>query len=342
MPFLPFVLLLAWQAVSRSTKFALGWATSLYFGDVPGRQGRLLSVVSLMAVAWIIVIVGVAIPLMASAALEAAGIIDDDFDVAWYHYFGLMAAIIALPPAVAAAAVYGDFHDERDVGTWLRLVPRSYTASLMLGLSVLQMVAFTPVLLFQRWREQRKFVQVPLSMREGAADDDLVDAVRTALRSIGIEDVAVGELTGIKAWPMRTAGYAVRHLLGAIVRGDPMRIEADDVQIYAYATNIAITGPKEETYRIRAAVERELAFCDVYLTWSDDARELEDELMAAHEAANGDVDAMRGRLDEIQERMDTTSLGGEEWNVLYRLRLQVEQAASRRADGQEASERIER
>lgn len=341
MPFLPFVLLLAWQALSRSTSFALGWATALYFGQVPGRQGRILSVVSLMSVAWIVVIVGFAVPMIGSAVLEAAGVIDDDLDVLWYHYLGLVAAIVGLPPAVAAAVVFADFHEERDVRTWLRLLPRSYTATLMLGLSVLQMVAFTPILLFQRWREKRGFIQVPLVMRPGSDDDDLVDAVRAALRSIGVDDVSVAEARGLKAWPMHTVGYAVRHLLGAVVRGEPMRLAAGEVQIYAYATNVSITGPREDTYRIRAAVERELAFSEAYLTWSGEAQELEDELMAAHESANGDVDAMRERLDGIQERIDTASLNGEEWNVLYRLRLQVEQAASRRADGQEPSERIE-
>jgi hypothetical protein len=339
-PFLPFVLLIAWQALSRSTRFALGWATSLYFGEVPGRQGRLLSVISLAAVAWIIVILGFAVPILTGAVLEATGVIEENFEVAWYHYLGLMAGIIGLPPAIAGMAVYGNFHPERSVRTWLGLLPRSYTATLMLGLAVLQMVAFTPILLFQRWREKRKFVQVPIAMREGSDDDDLVAAVRAALESIGIEEISVTEATGIKAWPMRTVGYAVRHLLGAVVRGDPMRLAADETQIYAYATNISITGPKEDTYRIRAAVERELAFCDVYLTWSEDAQGLEDDLMAAHAESDGDVDAVRQRLDEIQERMDTASLNGDEWNVLYRLRLQIEQAASRQADGQEPGERI--
>ncbi len=342
MPFLPFVVLLAWQALSKSASFALGWATALYFGQVPGRHGRILSVVSLMAVAWIIVIVGFAVPILGGAILEASGVIEENFDVVWYHYVGLAAAVILLPPAVAAAVVFAGFHPDRDIATWFRLLPRSYSATLMLGLSVLQMVAFTPILLFRRWREKRQFVQVPLVMREGSDDDDLVDAVRTALGSIGIEEVSASEATGMKAWPMRTVGYAVRHLLGAVVRGDPMQLDAGELQIYAYATNISITGPNDDTYRLRAAVERELAFCNAYLTWSDDAQAIEDELMAAHAAANGDVDAMRGRLDEVQERMDIASLNGEEWNVLYRLRLQVEQAASRRSDGQEQTEQIAR
>jgi hypothetical protein len=174
-------------------------------------------------------------------------------------------------------------------------------------------------------------------MREGTDDDDMATAVRNALHAIGIDDVSTTEASGPKAWPLRTVGYAARHLLGAVVRGEPMRLAADDLEVYAYATNVAILGPGETAYRVRAAVEREAAFCEAYLTWSDEAQDFEDELMAARKASNGDVDGLRRRLDEVQDRMDTASLNSEEWNVLYRLRLQVEQASSRAAD-EEAAE----
>jgi len=331
-PFLPFVLLLAWQALSKSASFALGWATALYFGQVPGKQGRILSVISLIAAAWVVVIVGFAIPIGAGAALEGAGVIGDNFDVEAIHYLGLVAAVIGAPPFVAAAVVFGEFHADRSIGTWLRLVPVSYPASFMLGLSVLQMVAFTPLLLFQRWRQKRKLVQVPLVMKEGTDDDDLTKAVRSALRSIDIDDVSVTEASGPKAWPMRTIGFPARHLLGAVVRGEPMRLAAGGLEIYAYATNVAIMGPKEDAYRVRAALEREIAFSDAYLTWNEEAQAFEEELMQAHDSANGDIDALRRRLDKVQARMDVASLNSEEWNVLYRLRLQVEQAVSRRRD----------
>jgi hypothetical protein len=335
-PFLPFVLLLAWQAVSRSASFALGWATSLYFGQVPGRQGRMLSVVSLVAAGWVILVIGFAIPIFGGAALEAAGVIEDNFDVAWFHYLGLVAAIVAVPPIVAAITVWGQFHDDRSVKTWLGLVPMSYPSTAMLGASVLQMVAFTPYLLFQRWRHKRKFVQVSLVMREGTDDDDLVEALRDALGSIGIDDVRTSEATGVKVWPMRTVGFAAEHLLGAVVRGEPMKLAADDLEIYAYATNISIQGPKEETYRVRAAVERKLGFHEAYLTWNDNAQEIERALLEAHQEADGDVERLRERLDEIQAVMDTESLNSEEWNVLYRRRLQIELAARADRDEQEA------
>ena len=332
MPFLPFVLLLAWQALSKSASFALGWATALYFGQVPGSQGRILAVVSLVAAGWVIVIIGFAIPIFTGALLEAADVIDRNFDVEAIHYLALVGAIVLAPPGVAGGLVIGEFRDERTVSEWLRLIPVSYPATFLLGLAVLEMVAFTPFLLIQRWRQKRALVQVPLVMKEGTDDDDLVEAVRAALASIGIEDVSVSEATGPKAWPMRTVGFAARHLLGAVVRGDPMRLTAHGLEIYAYATNVAILGPTQDAHRVRAAVERELAFREAYLTWSDDSQQIEDELTEARKAANGDVDGLRRRLDEVQDRMDAASLNSEEWNVLYRMRLQVEQAAARRRD----------
>lgn len=336
MPFLPFVLLLAWQALSRSASFALGWATSLYFGQVPGRQGRMLSVVSLVAAGWVILVVGFAVPILIGAGLEAAGMIEENFDVESWTYAGLTAGVVLVPPIVAAIAVWGEFHDDRSVQTWLGLVPMSYPSTAMLGASVLMMMVVTPVLLFQRWRHKRKYVQVSLVMREGTDDDDLVEALRDALASIGIDGVEVAEASGPKTWPLRTVGFAVEHLLGAVVRGEPMRLEAGDLEIYAYATTISIQGPKEETYRVRAAVQRKLGFHDAYLTWNDDAQGIEADLLGAHRDADGDVERLAARLDEIQAEMDTASLNSEEWNVLYRRRLQIELAARAARDEREA------
>jgi hypothetical protein len=335
-PFLPFVLLLAWQALSRGASFALGWATALYFGQVPGRQGRMLAVVSLAAAAWVILVVGFGVPILVGALLEATGVVDENFDVETIHYAGLAAGVVVGPPFVAGVTVWGEFHGDRSIGTWARLVPISYPATFMLGAAVLMMCAFTPVILFQRWRHKIKYVQLSLVMREGTDDDALVDGISEALASIGIRDASVEPASGPKTWPLRTVGFAVEHLLGAVVRGEPMRVAADGIEIFAYATTISIQGPKEQTYRVRAAIDRKLGFHDAYLTWNDDAQQIEDALLEAHRAADGDVDALRARLDEIQERMDTESLNDEEWNVLYRRRLQIELHA--RADRDAATD----
>jgi hypothetical protein len=329
MPFLPAVLLLAWLAVSRSASFALGWATALYFGQVPGRPGRILAVTSLLSVAWLIVLIGFWVPWLVGALLETAGVLADSFDLQPLPFLGLLAALVFIPPGVAASVVYGEFLERRDVDTWVRLVPISYPATFMLGLAVLQMAMFTPILVFQRWRQKRKLVQVPLVMRPGTDDDDLLELVETALKASGIKRLGVEEATGPKSWPMRTGGFAARHLLGAVVRGDPIRIVADDLEVLAYATNVAILGPAVPAHAARASVEREAAFHDAYLTWSEEAQTLEAELVTAGSKANGDRERLRRQLDSVQARIDRASLNSEEWNVLYRLRLQVEDRAGR-------------
>ena len=332
MPFLPFVLLLAWQAISKSASFALGWATSLYFGQVPGRQGRFLSLISLAAAGWVIVLIGFAIPLMAGAAADAAGLIPRNFSVAPVHALGLGAAIVGGPPLLAGLAVWAEFHEERSVGAWLRAIPASYPSTLSLGLAVLEMVVITPYLLIQRVRHDEVTLQVPLVLREEADDDDMLETITAAARSLELEPRDVGEASGPRAWPLRIVAYAVRHLLGAVVRGRPTRVMLGAIQVYAYATNISITGPAGEAYPIRAAIEREIAFANLYLTWSEDSQRLEDELSEVYSDGR-DAAQRRDRLAEVQGRIDAAELGSEEWNLLYRLRLQLEVAAR---DGRKA------
>ena len=334
MPFLPFVLLLAWQAISKSASFMLGWATAIYFGQVPGKQGRILAVISLAAAAWVIVVVGFALPLLAGALLEAGGVIERNFEVTPLVVLALWAAILLTPPAIAGITVLVKFHEERSIGQWLRMIPISYPATASLGAGVLQMVVFTPFLIVQRLLRKHSLLQTALSMREHTDGEDLAQVVAHALRSLGIERIRVEEARGPIAWPMKTVGFAARHLIGAIVRGDPVRLRADGLQLFAYATNVAVLGPSEEAHRARAALERELPFDRARITWSENAQDFEDEIVKAYRAAGDDLAALHRTLDAVQERVDRGSLNVEEWNLLYRLRLQAEhEVAERRLSG---------
>jgi hypothetical protein len=324
-PFLPFVLVLAGQALSRSASFALGWATALYFGQVPGRQGRLLSVMSLLAAGWVIVAVGFAVPLLAGAALAGAGIVERNFEVQSLVAGALVAAVVAVPPVIAALSVWAELPEERSIGAWMRLLPHCYPATGSLGLAVLEMVVFTPFLLFERWRRHRVVLQLPLVFHDRASAGDLPEALSAALATAGIDRLEITEARGPRSWPLRTVAYASRHLLGAVVRGDPIQARAGRLEILAYATNVAIVGPKVDAYLARAVLQRGLAFRGVYLTWGEDSQRLEERLMELHRRAGKlSWERLTAELDVLQRRIDETSLTSEEWNVLYRLRLQLE------------------
>ena len=211
-----------------------------------------------------------------------------------------------------------------------------YPATASLGFGVLEMVAFGPFLIVDRLRHKHILAQTTLTMKEGTDDDALKDAIAASLHAMGVDSLRVEEARGFMALPLRTVGFAVTHLLGAVVRGSPVFLGADGLDIYAYATNVAIIGPRADVHRARAALEREVPFHGANLTWQEDSRRLEDELLEAGRAGHG-IAAVRRRLDRVQEEIDKSSLAVDEWNLLYRLRLQVELRAE--ADERRGQER---
>jgi hypothetical protein len=118
-----------------------------------------------------------------------------------------------------------------------------------------------------------------------------------------------------------------------VVRGRPERLRTEAFEVIVYATNVAILGPVDEVYRVRAAIHRHLGLTGACLTWSEESQKLEDDLTELHRAFDGDLDGLIESLDRLQEEIDRASLTSDEWNILYRLRLQVERAARLRIPG---------
>ena len=329
MPFLPFVLLIAWQAVSKSASFALGWATALFFGQVPGTKGRYLSIIALVAAAWVVVLIGFALPLTAGWLLERAGILSN-FDLAALQVWALTAAVILTPPALAALSEWAEFDGSRSLAAWIHKVPMSYPAAASLGLSVLQMVVIAPFLVLDRVRHDRRLLDVPLVLQGDESARDLSKPIIEALGTLQIGSFERSALTGPISWPLRIAGFAARHLLGRVVRGDPILLQGHDLRVIVYATNVGIMGAEAEAHRARAAIEKELAFSRAFLTWSPTSQAFEEELRRlyrAHRREDRDNRDFTHELDELQDRMDAAPLQTDEWNLLYRLRLQLQREA---------------
>ncbi len=336
MPFLPLVLLIAWQALARSASFALGWATALFFGQVPGNRGYLLSVMALIAVAWVALLVGFGLPLGIGFAAERVGWVPRNFAIDPFQVWALVGAIGLAPPTLAAVAEFAAFDDDRSLLGWLRRLPVSYPATASLGVSVLLMLIIAPFLVVSRVRRNHRLVQVPLVMQEDGSADGLSRPIVDALRSLQIGAFERRRLEGPRSWPLRTTGYAARHLLGRMVHTDPVLISGEHLQVVVYATNVGILGPEQEAYPARAAIEKRLAFTRAYLSWSPQSQSFEDELRQLYEQRDGrdGHDGRDGResldrqLERLQARIDAAPLASDEWNLLYRLRLQVEREAT--------------
>jgi HD superfamily phosphodiesterase len=82
-----------------------------------------------------------------------------------------------------------------------------------------------------------------------------------------------------------------------------------------HPTDLSVLGRKSKLAHARAAIVRELTFTEAYQTWSKEAQELEDRLV---KASRGEDD-----LDAIGKALKERDLAYEEWEILYRLLLQV-------------------
>src|SRR5205823_10078280 len=77
----------------------------------------------------------------------------------------------------------------------------------------------------------------------------------------------------------------------------------------------SLVGRKKTLSHARAAIVRELTFTEAYQTWSKEAQAVEDRLI---KAARGEDD-----LDAIGTELNERDFDFEEWEILYRLLLQV-------------------
>ena len=337
--FVPAILLFAWHVLSRGAAFGLGWATALFFGQIPGNKGRVVSVVGVMGAAWVILVAGVMVPLVGLMIAQALGLLPTDREG---REPGLLAAFIVaavfVPPAMVAFVEFAGFDNKRSVGRWLRRLPASYLLAASIGLAVLQMIVITPIVTLRRWREGRRILQVPLVVQGRDGLERLADDLTELLATMGMR-ARRDELTGPVSWPLRTLRYAAHHLLGSVVEGQPIRLRSGDVELIVHATDVSITAPPRKAYRLRAAIERELAFSSAFLTWSEDSQRYEKELMRLARDRDGKLDELVADLDRLQERIDSTSLKSDEWNVLYRLRLQIERQARLQEAGGVSSRR---
>ena len=208
MPFLPFVLLLVWQVIGRSASFALGWATALYFGQVPGKQGHVLALISLARRGLGPAARRLRVPLLVGAAADALGVVPRNFDLDRWIVLGLGAAAGADAATAGRAGHRVDLKEDRSLGRWLSRVPVSYPATASLGFGVLEMVAFTPLLIVDRLRHKRVLAQMALTMKEGT--DATPCRRRWPPRCAPWAWTACGSRRPAASWPGRCARSASR------------------------------------------------------------------------------------------------------------------------------------
>jgi hypothetical protein len=311
---------------------ALGWATTLLFGRVPAARQVALLGITFGSVIWMALVAGVVFPDVGAFLLLLVPP-QDVIPEAVIRAAMLIGAIV-VPGIVGLLILWLSPPAERHGRGAIEAVARGYPVTVLLafllvflaGLAVYRKVGS----MARHWTD----AHVPLVVEPGryeAVARDLDEAISAA----GL-DVTARAAPAVMSRPARwLAGVAGRRS-AALVPDRMVQLHGPDLDILIYPMDLLISGKPTLVMRARAAMASTLTTSAAHLTVSAEAQGIEDRLalLARDEPPEGARtfdDAAAEELDAIDRRLATVEIPYEEWEVLFRQRLQVERDLRARA-----------
>lgn len=306
----------------RLLNTTLGWATILLFGKVEGRKQTLLLLVALGSLAWVATVVGVVLPDVGAVLLAFVPI--PDFVDETLVRLAMLGAALVLPLVIGATALFIAESADRPSGVGLMaglLRGYPFAAGLALTIAVLAGAALVRKIqsLARRWDD----AHVALIVKPRGYDA-VVSSLADVLRAAGFE-VRREAAPAILSLPPRVLDRIAGRALGGLVPDRLEVLRAPDLEVLVYPSDVAIAGPRDAVARARAAIASRLTSAPAYLTTAREAQEIEDALRRL--AEDGGPAPAGGALRSIDERLARLAVPFDEWETLYRKRLQVERDA---------------
>lgn len=310
------------RQVGRIVQMAFGWATLLLFGRVPQRKQLLLAGVALGSVLWVVLLIGVAMPDIGTwllAFVPAPSFVDDD--VVRLLMLGL-AVLLPLLVGLGGLFLMDDDDRPRGFGGTCVQVLRGYPYAAVLSLVIAMLLLVAPIFkvraIVKRWED----AHIPIMVKPNGYDRVATD-LEAAVDAAGL-DLTRGRAPRILEMPSRllasVGGAAVRRL----VPDQIVMLKAKTLEVTIHPSDVAMVGSKQAVAWARAAIADKLAKTEAYLTTSEEAQQVEDALGKLRDPGPVDPDVAHGWLVAIDKRLAELTVPYEEWEVLYRQRLQIE------------------
>jgi hypothetical protein len=314
--------------VGKILTTAMGWATTLLFGRVPASRQYLLLGIAFGSVIWMVLLAGILVPDIATFLLvlvPGQGIVPESV----IRLLMLAGALIA-PGVIGGLTLALDANAARTPGRIARAVARGYPLTVLLAVLLVFLAVLAVVRkgrsLARGWTD----AHVPLVVKPGAYDAVATD-LDAAVSAAGL-DVEPRPAPAAMSTPARWLA-AVAGTDGASLVPDRMvQLHGPELDILIYPMDLLISGKPRAVARARAAMASRLTTSAAHLTISAEGQGVEDRLTLLATRPDGDTtdrpprfdDHARDELADIDQVLARIEIPYEEWEVLYRQRLQVE------------------
>jgi hypothetical protein len=307
----------------KGVNTALGWASLLLFGRVPQSKQSIVSSMALASLGWALALLGVLIPRV-SAFLLTAIPIPEIVPTGWIR-LAMIALAAGLPMLVGLGSLLLVARAVRPRG--MAIVPavlRGYPIASLLAIILIFLAGIASARKIRSLAKGWKDAHIGIVVRAGAYDR-LVGDIQSALAQADFE-LTLADAPTVLALPARLLGVIAGPAVGGLVPARLSQLINSTLEILVYPSDIALSGTQAAVAGARAAIVRMLAAAPVYLTTGAEAQAIEERIRAltADLPSVGTPAGIRPALERIDNDLARVVLGHEDWDALYRLRLQVE------------------
>jgi hypothetical protein len=325
--------------VGRLLTTTLGWASVLLFGRVPQDRQVWLAALTFGSLAWVATVVGVLIPDAGTFLL--AFVPRPGWLPEWIVRLAMLVAALVLPAVIGAVSLLVSDPEDRPKGLgMIASILRGYLLAPALALTLVLLALAGSFRKIDSVIHRRTDAHIAIVVRPGRYEP-LVGDLENTLKAANL-------VTGRR--PGSTVLTVPAHIIAGIAGGGIRRLVPDqlielrgpELAVAVYPSDIAMTGSQAAVSRARAAISRDVRSVDAWFTTTKEAQKVEDRLAALEPArAQGGGSSRSGPLAALDRDLMRLTVPQEEWELLYRRRLQIAAGADRdlRVPGADADAR---
>ena len=307
---------LAGRFVGRLLTTTLGWASIMLFGRVPQDRQVWLAVLTFGSIAWVVTAVGVLIPPFGVFLLTALPL------PAWINQdlvrIAMLVAALLLPAVLGAVALLiADPADRPQGREMLVSVARGYLLAPALAITLVVLAAAGTVRKVDSAIHRRTDAHLPMVVRP-TRYEALVADVESSLKPTLVARRRPGSV--VLTIPARMLAAIAQGGIRRLVPDQLIELVGPTLTVSVYPADLAMSGTKDAVAHARAVVTRDVRSKDAWFTTTKEAQAIEDRLVALEEQHGAPT---AEELDAVDRQLIALTASQDEWEVLYRRRLQL-------------------
>jgi hypothetical protein len=327
MAILQALLTLIGRSAGKVLNAIFGWAVRALFGQTSSREQTFLSAIVGAAVAWPILLLGLAAPKVAALLLAFVPI--PHSVPSWTIRLVWLGLAIVVPLAVGLALA-AKAPPQTPPESAVKRMARGFPITLGLAAAFLIMFVSVPVMRFAALMRRRVSADIPL-VTDGPAYQRVAEGISTVLIDHGFPLRRAQPGWWVLA-PTRILTWFGRGAFRSYIPSQPEHFVSPDLELSLYPSGILLRGQRDRVTWAHGLIAETVVHTDGLQTTDAGAQDLERQLRRLWKVYDENPTAHAGsaplsaRLGDITRDLGSLSAPFEDWQVLYRQILQVDRA----------------